>query len=249
MKRRWPFGEVGRRGSILNPHHRCIPCLARLGVHPALGQRLFGIDQRVLRKYGFGSLDRSEISRRAHDGRRVARRASGVSMKRIQAMVAREHQSETVAARRSDEGWALHHPEVKRWAANRNAKVTYLNSKHSPERTLVRATRTRIWKVARNGKGEARTIQLLGCTPAEFRSHLEQQFEPGMSWGNFGQWEIDHIRPCASFDLSDAEQVKLCFNYTNTRPMWMSHNRRKHSHWAGAHHRRDRVLTFDNSRQ
>ena len=34
-----------------------------------------------------------------------------------------------------------------------------------------------------------------------------------MSWGNHGEiWEIDHIKPCASFDLTDKKLV-LCGNY------------------------------------
>jgi hypothetical protein len=51
-----------------------------------------------------------------------------------------------------------------------------------------------------------------------------------MTWENI---HIDHIRPCASFDLSDPEQQKLCFNYKNLRPMLAHENLSKNSTWNG----------------
>lgn len=71
-----------------------------------------------------------------------------------------------------------------------------------------------------------KTMELLGCSSDFAKKHLESQFRDGMSWDNhslFG-WHIDHIRPCASFDLSDPEQQKECFHYTNLQPLWASEN-------------------------
>ena len=70
------------------------------------------------------------------------------------------------------------------------------------------------------------TIVLLGCTTEEARKHLESQFLEGMSWGNHGihGWHIDHIKPCASFDLTDVEQQKECFNFNNMQPLWAFDN-------------------------
>ena len=75
---------------------------------------------------------------------------------------------------------------------------------------------------------------LLGCTMAELKCHLESKFRDGMCWENKGlYWEVDHILPCASFDLSDIEQQKICFHYTNLQPLTIFENRSK----------RDKILT------
>jgi len=70
-------------------------------------------------------------------------------------------------------------------------------------------------------------LDLLGCTVEELRAHLEKQFKRGMSWSNYGRWHIDHIRPCASFDLTDPEQQRICFHYSNLQPLWAEENMRK----------------------
>ena len=48
-----------------------------------------------------------------------------------------------------------------------------------------------------------------------------------MNWENYGVWHIDHIIPCARFDLSDPGQQKICFHYTNLQPMWGEDNLKK----------------------
>lgn len=69
-----------------------------------------------------------------------------------------------------------------------------------------------------------KTIELIGCTVDEVRVYLENQFVEGMSWDNHGEWHIDHVIPCASFDLSDPVQQKKCFHYTNLQPLWAKDN-------------------------
>ena len=46
------------------------------------------------------------------------------------------------------------------------------------------------------GGGHSRSI---GCNSHQFKAHIESQFVDGMSWDNFDQIEIDHIRAIASF--------------------------------------------------
>jgi len=76
------------------------------------------------------------------------------------------------------------------------------------------------------------TLELLGCSVDELKRHLELQFEEGMSWDNYGDWHIDHIVPCAAFDMTNAEERKKCFHHTNLQPLWACDNLKKGSRVA-----------------
>lgn len=60
----------------------------------------------------------------------------------------------------------------------------------------------------------------------ELCEHLERQFLPGMTWDNYGEWHIDHIRPIASFDYSSTKDDGFldCWDLSNLRPMWAKDN-------------------------
>ena len=63
--------------------------------------------------------------------------------------------------------------------------------------------------------------------------HMEAQFKPGMSWDNYGEWHIDHIKPKAKFEFSSAhdEGFKACWSLSNLQPTWASDNSRKSDKW------------------
>lgn len=89
----------------------------------------------------------------------------------------------------------------------------------------------------RSGRKKAtRTTLLLGCTIIEFMAHIERLWLPGMAWKNWGRtrycWQLDHKRPCASFDLSDPAQQRACFHFTNYQPLWALDNARKGASWT-----------------
>jgi len=69
-------------------------------------------------------------------------------------------------------------------------------------------------------------VRFLGCTVKDLREHIESQFEPWMSWENHGAygWHIDHIKPLASFNLSDPKQFAEACHYTNLRPLHWHQN-------------------------
>ena len=87
----------------------------------------------------------------------------------------------------------------------------------------------RIYDAVKNNRKSKRTMELLGCSIKYLKQHLFEQFQEGMSWDNYGEWHIDHIRPCASFDLSDPKQQQECFHYTNLQPLWAFDNQSKGS--------------------
>lgn len=74
-------------------------------------------------------------------------------------------------------------------------------------------------------------INLLGCSIIEFKEYLQSMFTYGMNWNNYGVngWHIDHIIPCAVFDLSKKEAQEFCFHCSNLQPMWGDENMKKNS--------------------
>lgn len=237
--RRSPFGKTGKRGAILSPHRFCVPCWSRLGVVRKNAPAIFGVSEHTLKTYGFTVTDIRERVKRAHKAKAAMRRAEGVSVERVMREQADAFRRETSWVSRIDSAWERHH-ELLRFKANKAAASQYAKHKKNPIKRLIWACRVRLWKVARKGKAGRRTVDLFGCTPEQLRQWIERQFKPGMTWQNYGEWEIDHVRPCASFDLSDPKQVSECFHFTNTQPMWMTENRSKHSWWGGSHHRSKR---------
>jgi hypothetical protein len=103
-----------------------------------------------------------------------------------------------------------------------------IRAKEDPDFLVRQRTRARIYKVitGRNRTKADISERLLGCSWQEARAHIEAQFRPGMTWNNHGNkgWHIDHIRPLASFDLTDPEQQKQAFHYTNLQPLWAHEN-------------------------
>jgi hypothetical protein len=86
--------------------------------------------------------------------------------------------------------------------------------------------RTRLRELL-SGRRIGPSNRLFGCSYEGMRLHLESQFEDWMTWDNYGEWHIDHVRPCASFDHSDPDQVKECWHFLNLRPLRGSENSRK----------------------
>jgi hypothetical protein len=139
----------------------------------------------------------------------------------------RENQRER-AWRQTPEGKKRKRLYVERGKQRSNARW---RERYATEVTfrIRHALRARL-RLALNRRGivePRRTIELVGCTAAELRHHFERQFLPGMSWENHGEWHIDHIIPCAKFDLSDPEALAQCFHFSNLQPLWAAENVRK----------------------
>ena len=73
----------------------------------------------------------------------------------------------------------------------------------------------------------SKTIEVLGCTFIEAKTHIEQQFSEGMSWKNHGDWHIDHIIPLSS--AKNYEELVLLGKITNLQPLWAIDNLKKGS--------------------
>lgn len=131
--------------------------------------------------------------------------------------------------RESERKWVLANLEKRR--ENHN-KWMSRRRREDPAFKILTGLRTRICVALKEGSKSCRTLELLGCSIEFFRSHLESSFQPGMTWENYGPtWHVDHIRPCASFDLSNPAQQKDCFHWSNCQPLFAKENLQKGDKW------------------
>lgn len=92
--------------------------------------------------------------------------------------------------------------------------------------SIKKRLRSRVWHSVnrQSGKKAKSTMALLGCSIASFRIYIESKFQPGMTWENI---HLDHIVPCALFDLTKPEHQKICFHFSNYQPLLAIDNIRK----------------------
>ena len=95
---------------------------------------------------------------------------------------------------------------------------------NDPAYRMIRNLRKGLWKAMSGNSKPKKTMELLGCSKEHLEHHLEAQFTDGMTWDNI---HIDHIQPCASFDLEDPIEQQRCFHYTNLQPLFAEDNLRK----------------------
>lgn len=74
------------------------------------------------------------------------------------------------------------------------------------------------------------TINLLGYSANDLKIHIESLFVDGMSWDNYGEWEIDHIKPLSKFDKDSLPSVVNALS--NLQPLWKIDNRTKHNKYS-----------------
>ena len=98
-------------------------------------------------------------------------------------------------------------------------------SKNNINRKLAIRLRRRTLAALKNNIKSKNTMSLLGIPNIDFLwNHLEKSFKPGMTKENHGEWHIDHIRPCSSFDLTKPEEQTKCFHYSNLQALWAHEN-------------------------
>lgn len=108
-------------------------------------------------------------------------------------------------------------------------------SKFDPICVIKRKNRDRIYGLVKSYRmiKTKSSIIYLGVAAKIVAEYIESQFKPGMSWENYGEWEIDHIRPLSSFDLLRESECMIAFNYKNLQPLWLRENRSKSSLYNG----------------
>ncbi len=124
----------------------------------------------------------------------------------------------------------------RQWRINNKVKVNEYHKQYMADKLnndiqfkIKQSLRHRVYSALNNQniKKELRTFELVNCTYKQFNKYLESLFLNSMSWDNYGQWHIDHIIPCDSFDLTNEQEQKKCFHYTNLMPLWVKDNLEK----------------------
>lgn len=124
----------------------------------------------------------------------------------------------------------------KRYRENNHKEVSERNISYARERIKTDINYRLRWLLRSRiniaikkqlGTKSLKTMELLGCSIQQAREHIESQFKDGMTWKNHGTWEIDHIIPVSKFNLTNIEEQKKCFHYTNLQPLNWEENRRK----------------------
>ena len=72
-------------------------------------------------------------------------------------------------------------------------------------------------------------LELIGCGYDQLKEHIQIRFKDGMSFDNYGDWEMDHIIPVSKFDMNNIEDIKKCFHFSNLQPLWKPENRKKYN--------------------
>lgn len=94
---------------------------------------------------------------------------------------------------------------------------------------LAKNLRGRFESAFKQNHKNGSAVKDLGCSIEFFKEYIENLFQPGMTWENYGKhgWHIDHIISLSAVDLTDYEEVKRVCHYTNLRPLWALENLKK----------------------
>jgi len=101
---------------------------------------------------------------------------------------------------------------------------------HSGHETVAQTHRRRIRYLVTHPAGHEfnKYVPLMGCAPSFLRGWIEAQFsDDSMTWDTHGEWELDHVVPCAYFNLLEPCNQYRCFHYRNYQPMLLTDNREK----------------------
>jgi hypothetical protein len=96
-------------------------------------------------------------------------------------------------------------------------------------------SRLRAALASQNIEKDFHTLDIIGCSITFFRQYFESLFVDDMTWEKVlnGEIHIDHIIPCAYFNLKKEEEKRECFHWTNLQPLWAKDNFSKGSLYNG----------------
>jgi hypothetical protein len=147
-----------------------------------------------------------------------------------------QRKRDNIRQRENKRRWAKEHTEKRAtsckqyrlanpYRARAWAKKANIKKRSTPRGKLNNSMAEGIRQSLTNGSKFGRHWEgLVGYTVDQLRAHLEKQFLPGMSWGNYGKlgWHVDHKIPLAAFNFQTPEDIdfRRCWALNNLQPMW-----------------------------
>ena len=119
------------------------------------------------------------------------------------------------------------------WCQDNKDKIKLQKNSYSKNRRktdiqfkLSHNLRSRLKSAIKGNFKIGSAVNDLGCSIEQLKQYLESKFLLGMTWDNWTTdgWHIDHIKPLASFDLTDKKQFLEACHYTNLQPLWATDN-------------------------
>jgi hypothetical protein len=116
------------------------------------------------------------------------------------------------------------------YSKNKNKINEYMRDYYK-DRKYIKSWRQLLFRYCKffNVEKKSNTNNLLGFSPLQLKGRIECQFKEGMSWDNYGLWEIDHKKPLSKFSKDTKPSIvnALC----NLQPLWKEDNRKKSNKW------------------
>lgn len=129
--------------------------------------------------------------------------------------------------------------QVKRKNAKRRSRAGRARQRSYYKNTLSKSDRHKMTAfmrqslrrclIAKNGQ---RTFDILGYDQSKLMERLEMNFKEGMSWDNYGEWHIDHVKPISRFLSQGVSDPKIINALSNLRPMWGLENLSKGANFS-----------------
>ena len=102
---------------------------------------------------------------------------------------------------------------------------------NDPIYKLINNFRTAIYQVLKenNVQKNGHYFDILKYSPENLIEHLENKFKDNMTWDNYGNWHVDHIKPISSFQINEIgdKEFMSCWSLENLQPLWGEENIRK----------------------
>jgi len=125
-----------------------------------------------------------------------------------------------------------------KWARENAGRMQEHRKKSEQKNPIIYKARRRMKDMLRRtlkmsaSKKTSGVVLSLGYTPEELKSHLESRFLTGMSWSNYGEWHIDHIKPIIAFIKSGCFDPLIINALENLTPLWAKDNMSKGAKWT-----------------